>query len=183
MSSIDELTQFVNDPDNNLIQHIESRGFAITVSYRPTDILVQQEIGDEVVESGFIESSRAKYRDYYYFILSLAKNNSEVLTPASGLDQYSELVQTLSFRMGQFVTMTTSGTDTISVADFMLNRTFGMSSSTDLLFVFSKEKSKNADWVQFNLNEFGLGTGNQRFRFKVKDLESSPQLRFNIAAR
>jgi hypothetical protein len=180
MSSINEINQFVNDPDNNLIQHEESSGYKIAVSYRPTDLLVEQELGNETNEQN-LHALRAKYSAYYYFILSVSRQNAEALNPANGLDQYSELVQTMSFRMGEFVSMTTSKGDTISVADFILNRTFGMSTSTDVLFVFNKQKSKDSDWVQFNLNEFGLGTGNQRFRFRVNDLERSPRLRFNIA--
>lgn len=80
--------------------------------------------------------------------------------------------------MGNYVTLTTASADTIPVGDFMLNRTYGLSQSTDLLFVFNKEETERAEWVQFNLNEFGLGAGNQRFRFKRKDLEDLPRLNF-----
>jgi hypothetical protein len=94
------------------------------------------------------------------------------------LDEYGDLLNTLSFRMHEYVSMTTAKQDTIPVGDFMLNRTFGMSSSTDVLFVFDRAKAKDVDWVQFNLNEFGLGVGNQRFRFDVDDLENAPQVNF-----
>jgi hypothetical protein len=60
-----------------------------------------------------------------------------------------------------------------------LNRTYGLSSTTDLLFVFNKKKAAGTDWVQFNLNEFGLGLGNQRFRFSTMDLEETPQINFS----
>jgi hypothetical protein len=51
-----------------------------------------------------------------------------------------------------------------------------LSKSTDLIFSFDKKKTKDQDWVQFNLNEFGLNTGNKRFRFNMKDLERVPTL-------
>jgi hypothetical protein len=79
--------------------------------------------------------------------------------------------------MNDFVTLTTAQ-DTIPVGDFMLNRTYGMSNSTDLLFVFSRDKAKDKDWVQFNLNEFGLGAGNQRFRFRTNDIADAPGVDF-----
>jgi hypothetical protein len=72
--------------------------------------------------------------------------------------------------------MTTSASDTIPVADFILNRTYGLSSSTDVLVIFNKEKTIDQQWVQFNLNEFGMNLGNSRMRFKVKDLEGCPKL-------
>jgi hypothetical protein len=177
--SPEELSAYVTDEENGYTQKSVTGETVISVTYRPTDLLVHQEVGDEPADAKTIEALREKYSPYYYFILSLSHNNKEALHQA-GADQYSDLVSTLSFRMSEFVTMTTAASDTIPVGDFMLNRTFGMSTSTDLLFVFNKEKSKDQDWVQFNLNEFGLGVGNQRFRFRTKDLEEAPTIAFNM---
>ncbi|HEY9047244.1 MAG TPA: hypothetical protein VIN08_15170, partial [Ohtaekwangia sp.] len=142
-----------------------------------TDLWVYQEIGKHKATPEQIDTLRKKYSQYLYFILSLSANNKEALHQAAS-DQYGDLVQTLSFRMNNYVTLTTSVNDSIPVGDFMLNRTYGMSNSTDLLFVFSKEKAKGKDWIQFNLNEFGLGIGNQRFRFEMRDLEKIPEVTF-----
>jgi hypothetical protein len=177
-SSPDELNKFIADPEHDLKQTNELNGYKVTVTFRPTDLLVYQEIGDQHPTAAAIDSARKKYNSYYYFILSLSHGNREALNPADGLTQYSELVQTLSFRMNDYVTMTTSQSDTIPVGDFMLNRTYGISSTTDILFVFNKEKAKGNEWVQFNLNELGIGLGNQRFRFKVEDLEQPLTLQF-----
>lgn len=174
----EELTNYIADPDNGLVQHGELNGYSIDVTYKPTDLLVQQEIDDQT-DASKIKVVRNKYSKYYYFILSLSKNNKEALHQVEGgVDQYSELVQTLSFRMGGYVNLTTSAQDTISTTDFVMNRTYGLSSATNLLFVFNKEKTIDKDWVQFNLNEFGLGIGNQRFRFKTQDLNNAPGIKF-----
>jgi len=172
----EELTKYISDPDHGLIQHAEAYGYSIDVTYKPTDLLVQQETGGRV-DAIKIQAVRDKYSKYYYFILSLSKNNREALHQV-GADQYGELVQTLSFRMGSYVNLTTSSSDTIPTIDFVMDRTYGLSSATSLLFVFDREKTKDKDWVQFNLNEFGLGVGNQRFRFKTKDLDEAPGLKF-----
>jgi hypothetical protein len=176
--SPEELTAFVSNEENGYVQKYESNGTVVAVTYRPTDLLVHQEVGDRPTTAKTIDSLRNKYGKQYYFILSLSHDNKEALHQVG--DQYSEMVNTLSFRMGEYVTMTTAASDTIPVGDFMLNRTFGMSTSTDVLFVFDREKSKGQEWVQFNLNEFGLGVGNQRFRFKTKDLEDAPGIDFKI---
>jgi hypothetical protein len=180
VQTVDELNKYIQEPDNDLVQLAEINDYKISVTYRPNDLLVYQDIGNDPTDKATVENLQKKYSNYYYFILSLSQNNKEALNPANGMDQYSELVQVMSFRMNEFVTMTTSSQDTIPVGDFILNRTYGISQSTDILFVFNKEKSKGQDWVQFNLNEFGLGAGNQRFRFKVKDLERVPRLKFNL---
>lgn len=179
--SVQELESFVRDESNGLSASVTSNGTQITVTYRPTDLWVQQELGDAVTDTARIRALRKKYNAYYYFILSLSRNDKEALHQVEGgMGQYSDLVQTLSFRMPAYTTLTTSSQDTIPVGDFMLNRTYGLSQSTDLLFVFSREKARDDAWVQFNLNEFGLSTGNQRFRFDREKLDEAPELRFEM---
>jgi hypothetical protein len=177
----EQLNKYVFDVDNGLTQKTEINGYLVDVTYRPTDLLLKQEIGDQPVSADKIKSLRSKYEPYYYFVLNLSKNNKEALHQVDGgMGQYSELVQTLSFRMSNYVNLTTTAQDTIPTGDFILNRTYGLSNATSLLFVFSKEKAKDKDWIQFNLNEFGLGIGNQRFRFKTKNLERTPKINFNL---
>ncbi|HEY9045016.1 MAG TPA: hypothetical protein VIN08_03940 [Ohtaekwangia sp.] len=176
--SSEELTAFVADESNGLSKSVTAaNNTVVRVTYRPTDLWVYQELGKGKHTPEQIDKARKKYSQNLYFILSLSANDKEALHQSTG-DQYSDLVQTLSFRMNNYVTLTTSANDTIPVGDFMLNRTYGMSSSTDLLFVFNKEKAKDKEWIQFNLNEFGLGIGNQRFRFETDDLEDIPEVTF-----
>lgn len=175
----EELQAYVLDGDNGLRKTIAVNDYKVEVTYRPTDLWVKQELGNNPASADAIEKLRKKYDSYYYFILSLSRNNKEALHSLDGgMTQYSELVQTMSFRMTDYVTMTTNANDTIPVGDFILNRTYGMSPSTDLLFVFNKEKALKKDWIQFNLNEFGLEVGNLRFRFNQGDLQRAPHIKF-----
>jgi hypothetical protein len=172
------LNNYVSSPEHGLVQEVTSQGYNVKVTYRPTDLLVDQELGGRSFDAPTTEALRKRYSDYYYFILSLSKDEREALHQPGQANMYGDLVQTLSFRMGHFVNLTTPASDTIAVSDFMLNRTYGLSHSTDLLFVFNKEAARGKDWVQFNLNEFGLGAGDLRFRFKTKDLENVPEIDF-----
>jgi len=172
----DEYAAYIADEDHGLRKSVSSDGTTISVSYRPTDLLVKQTLTNNKGSEAIAER-RKQYTPYLYFVLGLSAGNREALHFTSG-DTYSSLLQTLSFRMNDFITLTTSAGDTIPVGDFMLNRTYGMGASTDVLVVFSSEKTRGKEWVQFNLNEFGLGAGNQRFRFDMKDLEGCPAVRF-----
>jgi hypothetical protein len=173
----EELTKYISDPDHGLVQHTEANGYSMDVTYKPTDLLVLQEAGNRADDLK-ITALRDKYSKYCYFILSLSKNNQEALHQSNNFNQYSELTQTLSFRMNNFVNLTTSAADTIPTSDFALDRTYGLSRSTSVLFVFKREKITGKPWVQFNLNEFGMGVGNQRFRFATRDLEDAPKIKF-----
>ena len=86
MQTVEELNKFVADSDNNLIQEAIVNTYKINVSYRPTDLLVEQEIGNDPTDQKLIEDSRKKFSNYYYFVLSLSKNNKEALNPANGWD-------------------------------------------------------------------------------------------------
>lgn len=171
----DELTAYVLDEGNGVHKAVVINGVKVEVTYRPTDLWVSQEIGDTAPDLLEVSELRKKYDPYLYFVVSLSHDGREALHQVNR-GVYGDLVQTMSFRMREYVTMTTNAQDTIPVGDFMLNRTYGMSTTTDLLFVFSREKVKDREWVQFNLNEFGLGVGNQRFRFRMEDLEGTPRI-------
>jgi hypothetical protein len=176
----EDMHAYIQDSDNGLLKSEEVNGIQAMLWYRPTDMLVHQEIGEEQVTQRAVDSLRNKYNKHHYFLLSLSKQNKEALHTAPGsMSEYSELVQTLSFRMNNYVNLTTNKQDTIPVGDFILDRTYGLSSATSLLFVFAADKTIKSDWIQFNLNEFGLGTGNQRFRFALDDIENTPTIKFN----
>ena len=175
-----ELTTYIQDVENGLINKQQRKGIDLTVNYRPTDLLVAQELRAKPQQSpALIDSLKTKYKDYSYFVLNLSKENKEVLKQMGDFSNFSNTLQTLSFDMGNHVNLTTSERDTIPVADFIYPRLYGASHSTSLLFVFNNEKiKKEVDWVQFNLKEIGLGTGATRFRFQTEDIQQIPALSF-----
>lgn len=175
-----ELQAFVLE-SKHLSKEREYKGFNVKLSYRPNDLLIAQELGGNKVSLPELNSLRGKYEGYYYFVLRLSKEDKEALYQSQSVSgQFSDLVQTLSFRMSNYVNMTTSGKDTIEVADYVFPRTYGMGGATNLMFVFNKADASQDEWVQFNLKEFGLGLGNQNFRFKREDLENAPHIKFQI---
>ncbi len=172
-----QLFEFILNESNGLCQKKQTNGIDISLYYKPTGLLVAQE-ADEKTNSEEIEQLENKYGNYAYFILDLAAGGKNALYATSGsMGAFSENLQTLAFRMDQYVNLTTSVNDTIPVADFIYPRMYGMSKSATVMFVFSKEKIHDSEWVSFNLNEFGMLTGDQQFRFKTKDIEAVPKLK------
>jgi hypothetical protein len=171
------LSKFISEGDK-FSKTISANQTEIKITYKPTDLLVAQELRSvKDPSSQQISEVRNKYGSHYYFIISFSYNDAEVLNPSAvGQGHFSTLLQTMSFRMGEVINLTTSANDTIPVADYIYNRTFGLSRSTDLLFVFDKEKAKGREWIQINLDEFGLGVGKQSVQFQVNDLETTPKI-------
>jgi len=180
--SKEELNDFLMDESNHLTVKQQLKDVTTSVTFKPTDLLILQENGNSTkIDSVELKRLKNKYANYYYFVLSLSKNNEEAEYQTGGdFSKYSDLVQTLSFRMGQYIDMTTNAGDTIPVGDYIYPRTYGMGNASMLMFAFNKDKAKDKEWIQFNLKEFGLGIGNQNYRFKVNDLESVPKIKFEI---
>lgn len=172
-----ELLTYLRDPDNGLVKSVQFDGVQMSVMYRPVDFLVQQELA---VGGGDRLMLEKKYAANHYFLMSLSANGKEAIQAATmPHQQYSELLQTVSFRLGEFIHVTTSKQDTIPLQDFVYASTFGMGTSNDVLIAFRKDTLQVPEWIQLNIGEFGLGLGRQTLRFKQKDIESVPRLKFN----
>lgn len=174
------LNAYLADESNGLSNEMKAGGLHLKVTYRPTDLLVDQDLGHQVTDMQKVHEYRHRYEDYIYFVLNLEANGRDVLYGTSINQQdFGEKLQTLSFRMGEYVELTTALGDTIPVADYIYHRNFGIEGSSALLFVFHKEKIAGQPWVSFDLKEFGLGIGTRRFRFQTDDLERAPKLKFD----
>jgi hypothetical protein len=173
-----ELSTYVLDEHHDLSKSVAVNTIKIQAIFRPTDLMVAQELkGLPGASDDDIKRLRNKYQPYYYFIVSFSNSGKDVLSNSSSdFSGFSEMLQTISFRMADVVNLTTSKQDTVPVADFVYNRTFGLSNSTDVLVVFDKSKTDKAEWVQINLKEFGLGIGKHSLRFNVTSLDKAPRI-------
>lgn len=173
----DELAAYAQDPQHGLVQEKQVGPVRMRVQYRPTDLLVAQEL-PESREAEQIKALRAKYGQYAYFILSFSQDNQEALYQRADYGQFSETLQNLAFRMNRFTQLTTAQQDTIPLADFAYPRLYGHGSSTQVMLVFDREKIPDDDWVQLTVEDVGLGTGRQHFRFDIEQLHRAPTIDF-----
>lgn len=175
--SNEELYAYVQDPENGLLQEKEVKDIKLQVFYKPTDFLVEQELGsDPQKDSALVSSLKKKYEGYAYFVLDLSTSEGNLLYKDMNL--FGERLQTLAFRMDQYVYLTTSAKDTIPVADFNFPRLYTHSPSASVLFAFDREQIRETEWIDFHLLETGFAIGNQRMRFETNKINHIPKLRF-----
>lgn len=174
-----QLRTFVLDEDNGLHKKITVNEVTMEVTYMPGDLLVAQEFENKI-DTAQLATLRKKYDQQLYFLLTLSKNGKEALYSLDPNSQsYSELVNTLSFQMGQYVYLTNSiSNEPVTILDFVLNRSYGMASGTELLFAFPAKNNLSSDWMQINIDEFGMNLGNQQLKFVTKDIIECPRVRF-----
>lgn len=174
VNSAEDLKSYVLEPANNLTRKSTLNGYEVSVSYKPADLLIYQEIGGEPTDHQKLFNIEKKYQDNYYFVVSVVKGSSA----ESDIDQ--SRFRDLSTSLVHFLSLTTSDNDTIKDDGFAVEETNLHTTATEIIFVVSKDKTKSQEWIQFNLNEFGLGLGDHEFKFHIHDLEAVPKLKFEL---
>jgi len=175
----EEMNDFIKDEDNGYNYKKTIVGVDYVLQYRPTDLLVKQELGDEI-DVTQLEKLRQKYNKYLYFNLSMSKNNQELLNGvARDKAKFGQMVNELAFGMEEKVHLYTPEKDTLAMADFIYPRMYGMSNATSIMIVYPREtKFMNQDYLNFVIEDLGLDTGDIKFKLNMQALQNQPQLRF-----
>jgi hypothetical protein len=172
------LVDYITQPKNGYFQEKEINGYKFSLLYRPTDLLVAQELNDST-DVKQVQFLRDKYNDYLYFNLSMSYNDQELLNGLAGdHNKFGTMVNQLAFDMDQKVHLFTEKKDTIEIADFIYPRMYGMSRSTDILFVFPKEKVTKSEFLNFTIEDLGSYTGEIRFKIESKKIKNQPQIKY-----
>lgn len=177
--SSEQLLEYIKQPDNGYLYTKTVNGVDFSLLYKPTDVLVHQELTGEVTTTK-IDSLRSKYKEYMYFTLSMSKNNQELLTNVAGDKQkFGAMVNQLAFGMEQKVHLYTPKKDTIVMADYIYPRMYGMSGATTMLLVYPREeKVTKEEFVTLTIEDLGFYTGEVKFKIPTKMMNNEPKLKF-----
>lgn len=171
--SQEELIAYVQNPKNGLVHEKELNGTKLKLTYKPYQLLVQQEMqGIDSLTKEKEQEILKRYSQQDYFVLSISQGGKEILSSAADRQKFSQMVNQFAFGMGQSVMLTTAERDTLPLLDFHYPRLYGMAPSTDILFVFEKEKQKT-EYLTFYLDEFGLRTGDTRFKIEAGSIKKT----------
>ena len=176
--SKEELIEFITDSENGYLNKKQVQGYDFSLLYKPTDVLVHQELGD-TLDLKKVKALREKYKNQLCFTLSMSKNNQEVLNAlARDKGEFGAMVNQLAFKMDRKVHLFTEKKDTIPMMDFIYPRMYGMSRSTDILFVFPKEKALESETLNFTIEDLGFYTGEIKFKIPTEKIKNQPQINF-----
>lgn len=175
----EELSAYISDEENGYYYKKEVNGVNYTLQYRPTDLLVHQEIGDSISEP-VIKQLREKYSKYIYFNLSISLNDQELLSNVvSNKEQFRQMVNDLLFNMDHKAHFYSQGKDTLEMADFVYPRMYGMTNATTILIVYPRDEHfLEEDSLNFTIEDLGLNTGEVKFKIANNPLKNEPTLRF-----
>ncbi len=175
-----ELLEYLKDESNGYVQYKNVNGVDFTLMYKPTDMLVKQELVDEKLTEERLNELRHKYSKYMYFNLSMSINNQELLSTApKNRNDFGQMVNQLVFGMKNKVHVYTQSKDTLEMTDFIYPRMYGMSRSTTIMFVYSREEDKlKSNVLNFTIEDLGLYTGEVKFKISTEKLNNEPLLSF-----
>ena len=174
-----EFWAHIKDPENGYYHEKTMDHITYTLTYRPTDILVKQALGDQYTKQ-IIDSLRQKYEDYFYFNLSMSAHGQELLnTQVGNRNAFGAMVNQLAFGMGQKLNLITQAQDTIPLLDYVYPRTYGMGRSTDMLLVFKcDQKYMDQKYLRLTIEDLGFGTGEIAFKLATEKIKHQPKLTF-----
>ncbi|MCK4662305.1 MAG: hypothetical protein KAT68_05530 [Bacteroidales bacterium] len=176
-----EMFDYLKNPENGLLQEKTINGINIKVMFKPSSLFVLQEINnDTTINDEKIQKLKEQYNKYLYFIISFSQNKQELLNLFAGnQQQFGAMVNQLAFDMDNNVSLISSKKDTLPLMDYIYPRLYGMSNSTDILFVFKKEELKNFEWLKLTIKDFGLKIGDTKYKFYIKAFKKIPELKIN----
>ncbi len=177
-SSEEELWDYLRDEKNGYIQSKKINGVDFTLLYKPTDVLVKQEIADKASKEE-IEKLREKYSNYLYFNLSMSVNQKELLSIVpKNRNEFGAMVNQLAFGMNEKVHLYTQSKDTIDLTDYIYPRMYGMSRATTIMFVYPREEALQEKTLNFTIEDLGMYTGEVKFKLDTEKLQQEPRLKF-----
>jgi hypothetical protein len=175
--SKEDMNAFISDTDNGLLEKKDVNGVYYSLRYRPTDLLVEQELGNSK-DKKKVQILRKKYRRFIYFNLSISKNSQELLNDVEK-EKFAETVNDLVFRMDQKVHLITPEKDTIPMMDFIYPRMYGSTDATTIMFVYPREnKIMEHNYLTLVIDDLGFYTGEVKFKINPKVLQNEPTLNF-----
>tara|TARA_R110000851_G_scaffold327695_1_gene497514 strand:- start:7807 stop:8406 length:600 start_codon:yes stop_codon:yes gene_type:complete len=175
--STQELVTYVNEKDNGYLQQKVVGGVKFSLLLRPSDLIAAQEIEQSEKEAN-LDSLRDKYKQFLYLNLSFSKSNKEILStlPATQA-QFASLINELTFNMDEKIHLFDTKKDTFQMLDYIYPRMYGLSKNTSLLLIFDKNKISTTENLFLTIEEFGLNTGEVKFRIPADLLKKNLILR------
>lgn len=173
------LQAYIRDPDNGLTQQMTVNGTSVRLTYRPTDLLVAQEIKAQSVNSEKqIDSIRSYYQGRAYFIMHLSKNGQEIESQyLQNQVVYNQVLQYFNYGLASDIELVTTAGKRAKPLGQVYSRMFGSTNVTSLMLVFDRSELDDTDKFKVVFNGAKLGIGKCSFPFEYSAMNKIPSLK------
>jgi len=170
-----ELKDYILDPEHGLRKQKEKNGIDIEVIYRPTDLIIAQQLGGvtDVKERGSIIRN---FDTLSYFVIKLSRKGQEVENAyVSDNEKFVRVTNYLSSSIASNIYIVLEK-DTLHALDAVYARMYGAASATSVMAVFNTDVRKKNGTLKFFLDDTELDLGQIEFEFDIKDIKKTPTL-------
>lgn len=172
---------YLQDSAHGLTQQIAVEAATATCSYRPTAVLVAQDVRTHSLPSTppTLDSLRRTYEGRAHFTLALSQGGAEIENQfVNDRLAYAQAIAYLNTGLAQDVYLAVPGQDSVAALAAAYPRQYGNTGRSTVLLVFDTRHLRlDRDFhLVFRDRQFGLGV--LRFPFRAADLAALPDLKF-----
>jgi hypothetical protein len=172
-----ELRQYVTDPENGLVGHVEKGDVKIDVQYRPADLVMFRDL-QMIDDEHQREAATTKFDSINYFVMQMSMNEREIESRYAGDPRkFSEVVSYLSYGIASDLMLVTEN-DTINVLDVAYSRSFGSTGNTQLMIAFKDDLRRRSGTARLLFSDNVFGTGFNEFEFDCDRFREIPRIKF-----
>lgn len=176
-----EYRAYLADPEHGLVQRQEVNGAVATCAYRPTELLVLQDLAQVPAVTAAARDSLARaYAGKTYCALSFSRGGNEienylVNNPAA----YQQVLSYLNTGIAADAYLGTPARDSVSALTSLYLRQYGTTGKSTLLLVFDTHRLTLKKGFHVSIQAQRLGLGVLHFPFTANSLAGLPALRID----
>lgn len=172
------LRDYVMEPENGLRKHCEKNGIDVEVIYRPTELILAQQLQGLTDQQERIRTIR-NFDSLSYFVVKFSRNGKEVENRyARDPEEFLRVTNYLSSGIAKDICLILS-TDTLFALDAVYARMYGAATATSVMAVFDADLKEKSGIITFCLDDTELGIGRNSFDFDLSDIKKAPTLNLN----
>lgn len=171
---------YLADPAHGLTHTTEANGNTITCAYRPTELLVLQDLAGRQAATPATRDSLARaYAGKTYCVLTLAHNGGEVENQfINDPTRYQQAISYLNTGIAADAMLATTPRDSVAAVASMYVRQYGTTGHSTVLLVFDTHQLTPQHGFHLTLRGQRLELGTIQFAFAAADLAALPALKF-----
>jgi hypothetical protein len=173
-----ELKDYIMEPENGLRKHHEKNSIDIEVIYRPTELVLAQQLRGVTDEAERVKTIQ-NFDSLSYFIIKLSRKGREIENAYAGdTEKFLKVIRYLSSELPANIYLI-NNRDTIPALDAVYARMFGAATATSVMAVFDCNLQKKKGTMKLCLDDTELGLGQNQFQFDLSDIKKAPTLNLN----
>ncbi|PJJ59575.1 hypothetical protein [Hymenobacter chitinivorans] len=173
---------YLLDPEHGLTQQTTAGAATVTCTYRPTELLVAQELHSSELPATtqVLDSLRRAYAGKTYIALDLSLGGTEIENQfVNDKTRFTQAVTYLNTGIAADVLLTGPGQQPVAAVAASYPRQYGNTGRSSLLLVFDTHTWDIRQGFELTFRDQYFGLGSPRFVFKADDVAALPVLKYN----